>query len=177
MEDDAHHGGRFCFVRTSKEISMKTIKVKRNGRPATQEELQCAVEGKPLPPFIGDPQLSESMMAWSKAWKLDGDLCRCAKCLRGIIISRMYESFQHASGCPQAHLIAPWQDLRSRIPDVSVSEFITRKDVHANQVCFIYALDRAIKFHQTNTNDPHNIGNAVSVALTEVRDAFKAYMF
>ena len=61
-------------------------------------------------------QLSEAMMAWSKAWKLDGDLCRCRKCNRAIIISRTDEAMHHAAGCSQAHLIAPWQDLRSRIP-------------------------------------------------------------
>lgn len=32
---------------------MKTIKVMRDGRPATKEELECAVEGKPLPPRTG----------------------------------------------------------------------------------------------------------------------------
>lgn len=61
-------------------------------------------------------KVSESMMAWSKGWQLDGDLCRCRKCNRAIIISRMGEAFHHATDCPQAHLIAPWQDLRSRIP-------------------------------------------------------------
>lgn len=30
---------------------MKTIHVKRDGRPATTEELQAAVDGKPLPPI------------------------------------------------------------------------------------------------------------------------------
>lgn len=60
-------------------------------------------------------QLSEAMMAWSRAWKLDGDLCRCRKCNRGVIVSRAAEAFRHAAECPQAHLIAPWQDLRSRI--------------------------------------------------------------
>lgn len=32
---------------------MKTITVMRDGRPATAEELNCAVEGKPLPPLTG----------------------------------------------------------------------------------------------------------------------------
>lgn len=32
---------------------MKTITVMRDGRPATADELQCAVEGKPLPPLTG----------------------------------------------------------------------------------------------------------------------------
>lgn len=32
---------------------MKTITVMRDGRPATVEELNCAVEGKPLPPLTG----------------------------------------------------------------------------------------------------------------------------
>lgn len=72
-----------------------------------------------LPPVAGS-QLSDSIMAWSSAWILDGDLCRCRKCGRGIIISRMAEPIQHASDCPQSHLIAPWQDLRSRIPENSV---------------------------------------------------------
>lgn len=55
-------------------------------------------------------------MAWAAAWQLDGDLCRCRKCKRAIIVTRMDETFHHAAGCAQAHLIAPWQDLRSRIP-------------------------------------------------------------
>ena len=32
---------------------MKTITVMRDGRPATAEELNCAVDGKPLPPLTG----------------------------------------------------------------------------------------------------------------------------
>lgn len=32
---------------------MKTIKVMRDGRPATAQELQCAVDDKPLPPVSG----------------------------------------------------------------------------------------------------------------------------
>lgn len=32
---------------------MKTIKVMRDGRPATAEELACAVDGKPLTPLTG----------------------------------------------------------------------------------------------------------------------------
>jgi Protein of unknwon function (DUF3310) len=32
---------------------MKTITVMRDGRPATAEELNCAVAGKPLPPLTG----------------------------------------------------------------------------------------------------------------------------
>jgi hypothetical protein len=38
---------------------------------------------------------------------------------------------------------------------------------------FIAALNRAIEFHRTNQNDPHNIGVAVMVTLTEVRDAMR----
>lgn len=34
---------------------MKTIKVTRNGRAATAEELQAAVEGRPLPPTSEKP--------------------------------------------------------------------------------------------------------------------------
>lgn len=32
---------------------MKTITVMCDGRPATDEELNCAVDGKPLPPLTG----------------------------------------------------------------------------------------------------------------------------
>lgn len=32
-------------------------------------------------------------------------------------------------------------------------------------------LDVAIAFHESNTNDPHNVGNAVVCALREVRTA------
>lgn len=56
------------------------------------------------------------------------------------------------------------------------SAFIRRDEVNRNHRVFLGALDRAIEFHRTNTNDPHNIGTAVMTALTEVRDAFKAYM-
>lgn len=42
---------------------------------------------------------------------------------------------------------------------------------------FMQALNKSIKFHQTNTNDPHGIGNAVTIALVEVRNCFKrAYL-
>jgi hypothetical protein len=57
-----------------------------------------------------------AMLAWSKAWILDGDVCRCRKCKRGINVERRNEAMIHAFDCPQSHLIAPWQDLRSRIP-------------------------------------------------------------
>ena len=36
---------------------------------------------------------------------------------------------------------------------------------------FAANLDKAIKFHQLNKNDPYNIGNAVMCALIEVRNA------
>ena len=32
---------------------MNTITIKRNGRPATEEELRAAVDGRPLPPLAG----------------------------------------------------------------------------------------------------------------------------
>lgn len=64
---------------------------------------------------------------------------------------------------------------RSAPPYVSV--FIRRDEANRNHLAFLGALDRAIKFHSTNANDPHNVGNAVITAITEVRDAFKAYMF
>jgi hypothetical protein len=54
-------------------------------------------------------------------------------------------------------------------------KFVLLEDQHASNTCFIYALDRAIKFHTHNPNDPHKVGNAVIAALTEVRDCFKAY--
>jgi hypothetical protein len=38
---------------------MKTITVMRDGRPATAEELNCAVQGKPLPPLFGSPAKPE----------------------------------------------------------------------------------------------------------------------
>jgi hypothetical protein len=38
---------------------------------------------------------------------------------------------------------------------------------------FIAALEKAIEFHRSNQNDPHEIGNAVMVVLIEVRDAYK----
>ena len=37
---------------------MKTINIMRDGRPATQEELQAAVEGRPLPPVRSDALLA-----------------------------------------------------------------------------------------------------------------------
>jgi hypothetical protein len=56
------------------------------------------------------------------------------------------------------------------------SAFIRRSEVQVNQLAFLGAIDRAIEFHRTNTNDPHNVGTAVMVALSEVRDCFKAYL-
>lgn len=56
------------------------------------------------------------------------------------------------------------------------SAFMPRDEMTRNSIAFLYALDRSIAFHLTNTKDHHNVGNAVVVALTEVRDAFKAYM-
>lgn len=58
---------------------------------------------------------NQKMMEWSTAWLLDGDLCRCRKCKRGIVMSRSAESFIHAAGCSQAHLDSPWRDLRAII--------------------------------------------------------------
>ena len=40
---------------------MKTITVMRDGRPATAEELNCAVEGKPLPPLTGSETIDASL--------------------------------------------------------------------------------------------------------------------
>lgn len=37
---------------------------------------------------------------------------------------------------------------------------------------FIANLDKAIGFHRSNQNDPHNIGNAAILCLTETRNAF-----
>ena len=54
--------------------------------------------------------------------------------------------------------------------------FVCVKDMQTANCAFVGALDRAIEFHRTNTNDPHNVGAAVMVALTEMRDAFKAYI-
>lgn len=43
--------------------------------------------------------------------------------------------------------------------------------------CFEHNLEMAIEFHRENPNDPHGVGQAVLVALQEVRDAFgKAMM-
>lgn len=63
-----------------------------------------------------------------------------------------------------------------RCSETPGSAFLSRAEVQRCQCAFLGALDRAIEFHRTNTNDPHNVGNAVVAALTEVRDAFKAYM-
>lgn len=54
-------------------------------------------------------------------------------------------------------------------------DFLSRSEVQRNQLAFLGAIERAIDFHRTNPNDPHNVGAAVVAALTEVRDAFKAY--
>jgi hypothetical protein len=49
-----------------------------------------------------------------------------------------------------------------------MNKFIAEKDM-----MFIEELDKKIEFHRTNQNDPHSIGTAVMVALTEVRDAWR----
>lgn len=48
----------------------------------------------------------------------------------------------------------------------------TRGEKSPNAV-FLAALDRAIEFHRSLNEDPHNIRNAVLVSLTEVRDAMR----
>ncbi len=42
---------------------MNTIRVMRDGRPATDEELQAAVEGRPLPPSACSPQIVQILIA------------------------------------------------------------------------------------------------------------------
>ena len=37
---------------------------------------------------------------------------------------------------------------------------------------FLCHLDKSIRFHRENQNDPHNIGNAVMCALLETRNAY-----
>lgn len=54
---------------------------------------------------------------------------------------------------------------------------ITREELFKNQCDFLAAIERSIEFHRTNPDDPHNVGTAVVVALTEIRDCYKAYMF
>ena len=49
-----------------------------------------------------------------------------------------------------------------------------RKPRRSKERAFLAALDRAIEFHRTNTDDPYGIDIAVVAALVEVRDAFKA---
>lgn len=50
---------------------MKTIKVMRNCRPATAEELQCAVEGKPLPPAEGSAHAVRMQLLYRIGNELD----------------------------------------------------------------------------------------------------------
>jgi len=40
---------------------MKTITVQRDGRPATEEELQAAVEGRPLPSVRSNDLLADAI--------------------------------------------------------------------------------------------------------------------
>ena len=58
-----------------------------------------------------------------------------------------------------------------------IKKYITREEYEKANIAFLFAIERAIKFHRENTFDPYNIGTSVSVALGEVRDAFKAYVF
>lgn len=39
------------------------------------------------------------------------------------------------------------------------------------QLAFVRHVDKAIRFHRENQNDPHNISNAVIAALSEVKEA------
>ena len=41
---------------------------------------------------------------------------------------------------------------------------------------FLNGLEKAINFHATNKNDPHNIGNAVMIALVETFNAYAKAM-
>lgn len=54
--------------------------------------------------------------------------------------------------------------------------FVLRRDMSRDHAAFLGALDRAIEFHRTNMNDPHNVSAAVVAAVTEIRDAFKTYI-
>lgn len=55
-------------------------------------------------------------------------------------------------------------------------KFVFQEDLDSRNRVFLDALKRAAEFHRTNTNDPHGIGTAVYVAISEIRDAFLAYM-
>ena len=52
-----------------------------------------------------------------------------------------------------------------QIPEVSYTP-PSREEI------FVARLDKAIKFHENNHNDPHGISVAVICALTEVRIAY-----
>ena len=70
---------------------MKTIKVMRDGRPATAEELQCAVEGKPLPPS-------------------DCSVKPCPFCGREVVRTETGESNVHFVFCRYCHAHGPQGD-------------------------------------------------------------------
>jgi hypothetical protein len=55
---------------------MKKITVMRDGRPATAEELNCAVEGQPLPPVTGsvNPELYRELAA--ELWGIERQMTR-----------------------------------------------------------------------------------------------------
>ena len=54
---------------------MNTITVQRDGRPATQEELQAAVDGRPLPPVPSKPLLSLRVARLERERDELADLC------------------------------------------------------------------------------------------------------
>ena len=55
-----------------------------------------------------------------------------------------------------------------------VSEAISdaEGDTIAKGEAFLAGIDRAVEFHRGNQNDPHGVGNAVIVALTEIQKAY-----
>lgn len=60
---------------------------------------------------------SVSMMVWCSRWKLDGDVCRCSRCGRGIIITRSNEPLHHAAFCEGSENLFPWDELKKALEE------------------------------------------------------------
>ena len=92
---------------------MKTIKVTRNGRPATAEELQCAVEGKPLPTIL--PESGK----WSPPWFIWGEReLTIADKIKLLLGWKIYVRFDAPSGQCSAACDLSHQITRAKVGEV-----------------------------------------------------------
>ena len=86
---------------------MKTIKVMRDGGPATAEELQCAVDDKPLPPSTCsamETRIRDALRisrSWRETYAIKGDTEQCPFAAGQIDAFEAVLKWMHESQQPQ----------------------------------------------------------------------------